>query len=152
MVWLPSETLWGKLTFLCEQLSVEIASELEMEVCVHFLSQHWLDPGKLCACFHSLSEFACVSIGMVISRRPCFLGVFHHHWLLKSPLLQNFQRPEGEEFDGDIHLRLNVSLTAGSFTPCTPFSSGSLYLFPSAAGGRFSDDGWARHCSMSVAE
>ena len=47
------------------------------------------------------------------------------------------------------HLGLSV---LRYLTLCIMSGCGSLYLFPSAAGGSFSEDDWARHWSMSIAE
>lgn len=60
---------------------LEVASELGMGVCAYF-SQHWLRPVQaLPVHVATVSEFICIS--PVLSRRPCFLDVFHFHWLLE---------------------------------------------------------------------
>jgi hypothetical protein len=64
------------------------------------------------------------------------------------PPLQGSLSPQGSDLIETSHLGLSVPR---SFTFCVTSGCGSLHLFPSAAGGSFSEDGWARHWSMSIA-
>jgi hypothetical protein len=153
MVCTPSETLLEKTNFsFMTGCLLDIASGLGMWMCIHLIqisagTLSGLDLCRPCACCNSLWVHKCIS--PAVSRRPCFLGVLHPHWLLHSlsPLLQSFLNPEGSDLMETSHLGLTVprSLTLWSLPSC-----GSLYLFPSAAGGGFSDDGWARHWSCVI--
>ena len=51
-------------------------------------------------------------------------------------------------FDGDIPLRTECSKASDSLHVSQMWVS---VFVSSASGGSFSDDGWARHCSMSIA-
>lgn len=83
-------------------------------------------------------------------RGPCFFGVFQSLWLLylSTSFSTKFPYPWVEELKEASHLGLGVlrSLTLGMS------SCGSLYLFSSAAGWCFSDDGWARRWCRGIAE
>jgi len=52
------------------------------------------------------------------------------------PLVHSSLNPEGEAFDGDMPFRTESSEVSHSL----PYSCGSLSLFPTIAGGSFSDD------------
>jgi hypothetical protein len=94
--------------------------------------------GPVCMLPQSLWVHMCIS--PAILRRPCFHDVHHptnsysFNFLFHKVLWALRGR-----FDGDIPFMIKWPLTL-----CMS-GSGSLYLFPSVAGGSFSDDGWARH-------
>lgn len=83
----------------------------------------------------------------VVPRRPWLCGVLHPHWLLDSfhLLLEEFPEPCGEGFEDTLY-RVEYSKVYHSLQ-CV-----WLYLFPCATGGSVSDDDWARHQSVSIAE
>ena len=87
----------------------------------------------------------------VVSRRPCFIGVFHPYWLLESFCLffcrVSWVSPGRRDFVKTSHLRLSFPRSLSAVSSC-----GSLYLFPSAAGGSFLDADWAKHWYRSIAE
>lgn len=107
VVCLPNETLLQKAKYsFVSGYQLEIASDLGMGYV--FLSSFspetpiWLRPV-------SLWLHMCISL---LSRRSCFLGVFHLHWLLQSFSLLFCRVPRhmrGWEFDGRIPQRTDCS-------------------------------------------
>ena len=66
----------------------------------------------------------------------------HHH-------SSNGYFPWGKELGGYILFRTEYFKISYSMNM---FNYGSLYLFPSIAGERFSNDGWTRQCSTNIEE
>lgn len=62
-------------------------------------------------------------------------------YTLSASFFVGFPEPWGEGFYGNIPLRAKCSKNS------QPLCNIGLYLFPAAAGGSSSEDGWARHCS-----
>jgi hypothetical protein len=147
VVCIPSETLLEKKIASISSYQLDIASGLGMGVFVYFPFQHWdsiwFRPVQtLCMLPQSLWVHMCIS--PTVSRWPCFLSVFHPHWLLQ-PLYLSHTVPESWVFDGDIPYRAECSKVSHSLLWVS-------MLLSSTVGKGFSDDTWARHWCMSVAE
>lgn len=109
-------------------------------------SWHWsyVHPASI-SVFIYLSSLLCVR-NLVSSESSPHLALS----LLLPQLLQGSWSPKrGERSDGAIPLGLNIprSLTLFLLSGC-----GSLYLFLSAAGESFSENGWAAHSFVNIAE
>lgn len=79
----------------------------------------------------------CVS--PLASRRSCSLVSSIPTGLIRAslfPLVHSSLNPEGEAFDGDMPFRTESSEVSHAL----PYSCESLSLFPTIAGGSFSDD------------
>lgn len=112
-----------------------------MGACAHFLLSA-LGPHPV----HAASVWVCSRMHQLCCfRRLCLFGVLHALWLLCSFSLLFCRVLQGQGFDGDI--LFGVEGSKDSLTVCTLLGSESLYLFPPAAGGSVSDNGWAGHWS-----
>lgn len=113
--------------------------------CIHFFQ--FEDPlvqnCQSCVCCHSLWEL--MFVGPAMYERLGSLGVFHLFWLLRHflpPLLQSSLTLEDEVLMETFNLGLCVLRSLNLYVL---FDIGFLYLFLSAAGGGFADDGRARY-------
>lgn len=73
----------------------------------------------------------------------------HLHWLLESFYILVLRVHWGEGFEGDALCKIDCSKTSYL---CTFYKVGSLHLFSSTEARGFSDDGWAGHWPMTIAE
>lgn len=85
--------------FLLEGVyQLDTASGLEMEVCIHFPSQHWAPSGlhscRQCACCHGFCELICLSVLSCWFRGLCLLGVLNPLCLLQSLHLLFYRFPQ----------------------------------------------------------
>lgn len=149
----PVRLHWRKRVFPLWVFSLEIASRLGMGTCVHFSSQCWA-PICLRAVWapcmqpQHLRVYTCTS--PIVSRRPvpwCLPSLLVLTYFL-PPLPQSSPNPEGTSLRETCHLGLSnlMSLPLYTLSNCR-----SLCLFLSTPRS-FSNDGWTRHWSLSVAE
>lgn len=88
-------------------------------------------------------------------RRPCSPGILHPFWFLHSLCLLYLRSPWTLSRrlwwrHGDILFKNGCAKVSHSL--CKACLWVSLHQFPSAAAGGFSDDGWTRHWSTSIAD
>lgn len=124
---------------------MKITSQLRRGACVHLSFQlhfpKWFRPMLAYACCFSLCEFICPLFLLDVDS----LGFLVYSILSGSDTLSapspslDFPELQGEGFEGDIPL-LQLSVQR-SLTLSIGFGCGFYYLFPSPAGGIFSNDG-----------
>lgn len=161
MVCNPDDTLLKKSNFsFVRSCQLEITSEIEMGVHVHFPRHHW-DPMwhrlMWALCYLTQVLWVCMYVGPVVSRRYWFLFVCLF-WCLPSsvaitiflpPLSHSSLSPKRRNWMKTSHLCLCF---LRFLILCVFLSCVSLHLFLSTLGRSFSGDGWARHWSISTAE
>lgn len=140
------ETLLEKTNFSFASGIICRYSGIRASVCFPFskLSPSWLEPCRSYAVCQSLWVYMCVEDSLSFEPSiPYAFAVF------LPPLLHRSLNPEGKGLMEIFDLGMSVpkSLTVFTLPSC-----GCLCYHPSAAGGNFSNDGWARHLSKKRAE
>lgn len=119
-----------------------------MGACVHLSFQLWNAIWwRVCACCPGFFESLCAWVLLCSEALVSSVSFTVALTLFRTPLLRGllfFSDSSSsvswrERFDGDILCRAECSKI------CTSSGCGSQYLFSSAAGLSFTDDGWARH-------
>lgn len=141
VVAIPNETLLEKTVLLFASGSLlEIASGLEVGACVRFLSQHWDPTWQGWMLPQSLWAHVCAD--PAVSGSSCFLGALHSPGSFNSASsFLEFPERWGRGNWWRETFRLGLSVPR-CLTLCISSHHGTLFLFPSATGRIFSDDGW----------
>jgi hypothetical protein len=107
------------LNFSFASFQLEIASELEMEACVHLPSQgrdaSGLEPRRSYASCHGLCGFICATIPLCLERLVSLVSSSpSDSSTLSASSSAGLSEPSGEGFDGDIPCRTECSRVSHS--------------------------------------
>ena len=129
----PMKTLNWKLLYIC------------IFECMHPCREPCTDWCRPCACYLSLLFQMALDHDDLEGLVSLVTSIPSGSYILPaSSSAVGFFEPWWDRFDGNIAHRAECS---GSFIVCILSKYEFLYVFPSSAGGNFSDDGWARHWS-----
>lgn len=147
-----SETLLVKTGFsFTHGYQLNMASGVWMGSGVSFALALYLAESHTCSVNAALaSDFLWVPILLSLdSLDSSMCSIFTGSYNFLSPISQVFLIPDGWNLMKTPHLGLTVARLA--YSPSIVQLS-ALYFFPSTAGGRISDNGWARVWFLSIAE
>ena len=108
------------------------------------------DTWRPCACCLSLCKLICALVLCLEGLVSLVAFIPSGSYTLSACSSSGFPDPWGEAFDGDIPFRTECSKVSRSLHIVCLWLPG--FFPPFAADRSFSDDGWARHWSMKIAD